>query len=86
MGREDVKKAVLEELDLTLKKEGVEIEVSGIDDLLEAGMNSIFFVSLAVRLEEVFQIEFDDDCLEYSKFSVLDDLVGYVEELIRRTE
>lgn len=50
------------------------------DDLTKLGMNSITFISMVVNLESEFGFEFEDEALDYNKFTSLNLLCGYVEE------
>lgn len=53
------------------------------DNLLEVGINSIDFVKLVVLIEEEFDMEFDDDFLDFSKLNKFGDVVAYIEEQIQ---
>jgi acyl carrier protein len=52
------------------------------DSLVELGLNSVEFIKLIVIIEKEFEFEFDDDRLDYNKFSTLRDLVEYIESRI----
>jgi acyl carrier protein len=49
-----------------------------IDDV---GLSSISFIKMIVDIEEEFNIEFDDESLEFSKFDVIKDFVDYINEM-----
>ncbi len=53
------------------------------DDLNKLGMNSFTFVKMVVALEREFNISFDDADLDYSKFTSLNMLCNYVEDMMR---
>lgn len=50
------------------------------DDLTKLGMNSISYIKTVVALESEFGFEFDDEALDYNKFTSLESLCGYVEQ------
>jgi len=52
------------------------------DDLTELKFDSLTFIGFVVKLEEEFDIEFDDESLDYSKFVSLFVLCKYVESLM----
>lgn len=45
---------------------------------MEIGFDSISFIELVVKVEQVFQIEFDDDHLSTEAFVNIKDFVDYV--------
>ncbi|WP_151736031.1 acyl carrier protein [Paenibacillus tengchongensis] len=49
-------------------------------------VNSITFVRLVVGIEEYFNIEFDDDALDFSKFPTLNTLSEYIEKKLNLGE
>lgn len=46
-------------------------------------MNSISFISMVVKLEAEFGFEFEDEALDYNKFTSLNLLCNYVEDMMR---
>ena len=50
------------------------------DDLTELEINSILFIKIIVSIENQFNIEFDDEALDYSKFVSMENLIYYVQE------
>lgn len=50
------------------------------DNLTELEINSIMFIKIIVGVENQFNIEFDDEALDYSKFVSMESLVHYVQE------
>lgn len=54
-----------------------------VDETLAAfGLNSVEFVKLVVMLENEFGFEFDNEHLDFAKFSTIRDIVDYVESKI----
>ncbi|KAF6582689.1 MULTISPECIES: acyl carrier protein [Paenibacillus] len=47
-------------------------------ELLYSGLNSLSFIKIIVRLEEYFEIKFDDNNLKYELFSTIEDIIKYV--------
>ena len=50
------------------------------DDLIELEINSILFIKIIIGIENQFNIEFDDEALDYSKFVSMENLIYYVQE------
>ncbi len=50
------------------------------------GIDSIAFVQAIVLLEDEFDIEFEDEYLNYEKFNNINEVIQYIDELRRRTE
>lgn len=50
------------------------------DNLLNLGMNSIIFIEIVVNLERKFNIEFEDEMLDYSKFNSLSSICNYIND------
>lgn len=49
-------------------------------ELLYIGLNSLTFITIIVGLEEYFEIEFDDNDLNYELFSTVEDIIKYVRD------
>lgn len=49
-------------------------------ELIYNGLNSLTFIKIIVGLEENFEIEFDDNDLNYELFSTVDDIIKYVRD------
>ncbi len=58
--------------------EGKDISVG--DQLINLGINSITFIKIAVALEAEFDVEFEDEDLDASKFKTVEDIVAYLEK------
>ena len=54
------------------------------DDLSKIGMNSVKFIKLLVDFEDDFNIEFDSDELDYSKFNSFNTLCDFIESKINK--
>ncbi|MGD2089805.1 MAG: phosphopantetheine-binding protein [Candidatus Aminicenantes bacterium] len=52
-------------------------------NLIDMGYNSLNFIELVVKSEVEFEIEFNDDDLDYHKFNTVKDFVDYIEFLRR---
>ena len=50
------------------------------DDLTQLEINSILFIKIIVSIENQFNIEYDDEALDYSKFVSMENLIYYVQE------
>ena len=53
------------------------------DDLNKLNMNSISFIKMVVAIESEFNFEFEDEALDYNRFTSLNSLCNYVEEQMR---
>lgn len=58
-------------------------EIQPTDNLIALGVNSLTFISLIVKCEREFEIEFDDDELDYNVFNSLDTLADCVLEKMK---
>lgn len=50
------------------------------DDLSQLGMNSISFIKMVVDMERIFGFEFEDEALDYNKFTSFNSLCSYIEK------
>lgn len=63
-------------------EENSSIEDIGLDSPLnDIGINSISFIKIVVAIESEFNIEFEDEYLEYSKWNTLNDIISYIDYL-----
>lgn len=46
------------------------------------GINSVSFIRIIVELEEFFEIDFDDDSLNLSRFKTVKALIYYISDII----
>jgi len=50
------------------------------DNLKDIGLNSLSMIRVVVKLENEFNIEFDDEMLSFDQIITLDDLVTYISD------
>lgn len=74
----DIKKKLIVIISTILKDSSVEEYLLNDDDLISIGLNSIKFIRLVVEIEKEFNLEFEDDMLDYTNFKSLEDLSEYV--------
>ena len=72
----DIIREVIEE------NEEVNEKISSDKTLREIGINSVQFISIIVKSEMEFDIEFDDDLLNSDRFSSIESIVDYIEQII----
>ncbi|MFR1757636.1 MAG: phosphopantetheine-binding protein [Eisenbergiella sp.] len=53
------------------------------EKLNDLGINSLIFIRIIVEIEEKFDFEFDDEDLDFEKFTYLSDVCNYVEIKIK---
>lgn len=46
------------------------------------GFTSLKFVKFLIDIEEEFDIEFDDDLLDFAKFETVNDIINYIASLL----
>jgi len=49
------------------------------DELTNIGINSLLFIKTIVAMEKEFDIEFQDEDLDVSKYRTVDDIVKYID-------
>jgi len=69
-----VKEIILEQ------KGDVEIEVD--EDITKIGYNSIEFIKLVISLEKEFDIEFDDEFLDYNKLNTIQKIAECIDNML----
>lgn len=62
--------------------DGVEVIISADENLKSLGINSLNFIKLIIAIEDEFDIEFEDENLDYNQYSSLRQLAEYVDKLI----
>lgn len=75
----------IEERFLKVLKRTMEAGEKGINadtDLSTLGFNSISYIKLVVAVEEEFNIEFNDEYLDISKFDSINSVISYIESEI----
>ena len=80
----EIREKIIKILSAHSEKENVYQYLHESDDLTQLGMNSITFIKMIVVLECEFDFEFEDDVLDYNKFTSLNLLCDYVEEMMRK--
>jgi acyl carrier protein len=74
-----IKDEVLEIIRDLCVEHGIE-EIAEVDYELEKyGFNSISFITLMVKLEEKFNIEIDEDDLDYKKYKTVEDICQLID-------
>jgi acyl carrier protein len=56
------------------------LELGG--QLQELSIDSLEYIKIVVRFENTFDVEFDDEALDLTKFSNVDDICAYITKLI----
>ena len=49
-------------------------------------LHSITFIKLVIEFENVFNVEFDDDKLDYENFKTLDEVCNYIRSLLQENK
>jgi len=62
---------------LSDRLDGKEISIN--DQLMDLDINSLAFIKIVVALEDEFDVEFQDEDLDISKFETVEDIVKYIE-------
>jgi acyl carrier protein len=55
-------------------------EIDSDTNLEEYGLDSFIYLRLVVAIENEFQIEFDDEALDFRNFSTIKSLASYIAE------
>lgn len=61
-----------------LEENAIVLDVS----LSKIGVSSIYYIKMVVGMEDLFNIEFDDECLDYEKFETLSEILEYIKKKI----
>lgn len=78
----EIKERILRILEAMKAMDNVQEYYKNHDDLTVLDFNSLTFIEFVVKLEEEFDIEFDDESLDYSMFTSLFVLCKYIESLM----
>jgi len=78
----EIREKIIKILSAHCDKENVYQYLHENDDLTQLGMNSISFIKMVVALEIEFDFEFEDEALDYNKFTSLNLLCSYVDEMM----
>lgn len=71
-----VKEIIVEYGELEIASEDIGLETN----LTTIGINSISFIKIIVAIESEFNMEFDDDGLDYTQYQCFKDVVSYIRE------
>ena len=61
-----------------LEENAIVLDVS----LSKLGVSSIYYIKMVVGMEDLFNIEFDDEFLDYEKFETLSEILEYIKKKI----
>ena len=75
----DVKSTVVQIIGRLAEIDNINELIEGNDSLDGFAINSVNFIRVVVELEKTFDIEFEDDALEFTKFDTLQSLCDYIE-------
>lgn len=78
--QERVIKIIKKQLEEVVTDKEIELEC----ELSSLGVNSVIFVKSVVEIENEFEIEFDDNDLNFNNFKVIKDLCDYVGNKIEK--
>jgi len=78
----DVKSKIIRIIVENSENDMIEEYLQANDDLSKIGFNSISFIKTVVDIENEFDIEFEDEALDYSLFLSLENLCKYVKNMI----
>lgn len=76
----DIREQIIKIMTEILQDENIKIDLNSEDEWNHLNMNSIKFVRLIVEIEKKFDIEFEDEFLDYNEFSSIAQLCEYVEK------
>ena len=76
----DIEEKLLEILKNNSKVENLEARDLNERTFNEMGVNSLNFIKIIVELEEAFDIEFDDEQINYGLLNNIHDLIVLIEE------
>lgn len=72
--REDIIRIIKETLGIDKDR-----EITGKTDISSLGINSLNFLRIIVEFEENFDVEFDDNELNFDYFSTIDSIIALIE-------
>lgn len=73
-----IKSLIKETLDIDT---GIE-ELTGKEKLKNLGVNSVSFIKLIVAIEKQYDIEFEDEDLDFKRIPTINSLINYVSDRI----
>jgi len=83
---EETKKIIIDIMSKYFKETNLYEYFSENDDLLAINLNSLIFIRIVIDLEEAFEIEFEDEGLDFEQFLSLEKLVIYINKLLEQNE
>lgn len=78
----DIIVRIIEVLKKHIESNGNVDEITDHSKISDLGINSISFIKFVVALESEFDIEFEDDSLDFNGFETIRDIANYVEKKI----
>ena len=54
------------------------IDIDAETNIINIGINSLSFMNMVVKLEDLYNIEFEDEFLNVTSFSKVEDIVYYI--------
>ena len=79
-----MKEKIISIIAILLEDESIKEYLQEKDDLSELVLNSLNFIKLVVEIESAFDIEFEDEFLNYIEFPSLEKLCEYVEKRMKK--
>lgn len=81
---EEIKAVVAEFVTNILENKINEFEVTCEVDLLDLGMDSIEYMNLIIKLEEYFEIEFDDEITDMAAYNSINKFADYIAKVMEQ--
>lgn len=78
----DIKKKIIEILERNSKLKNIDATMLDKITFNDLGVNSLNFIKIIVEIEDEFEMEFDDDQINYDLLNNINDLVSFIEEKI----
>lgn len=78
----DIKKKIIEILERNSKLKNIDATMLDKITFNDLGVNSLNFIKIIVEIEDEFEMEFDDDQINYDLLNNINDLVSLIEEKI----
>ncbi len=82
----NIKEQVILILEEILHDGSIHKKVENQSNLSFLNLNSITFIKLVIEFENVFNVEFDDDKLDYENFKTLDEVCNYIRSLLQENK
>jgi acyl carrier protein len=75
MFEQKIEEIICENIDIKIPFQDIEPNLK----LAYLGVNSLIFIKIIVSIEKQFNINFEDEDLDYTKFTNIESLVSYVQ-------